>query len=149
MFWHKLIISFSKETRRVINDLQDGRSDKFYEHVLKILVKPNGQEVNHWSEEMYNLCSWIQRTTIKPNKKPISKELMIDNFFDFGETLELFSSALDNMYSDYNNTERKDKSKDQELYNKYKQFCNAVADTLVERRLNKATMKSLVDTYLL
>lgn len=149
MKWIRLIYSFSKNKNKIIEDLQDSRSDRFYEHTLKIIVNPNNQEVGHWSDELCSFCSWIQRTLIKKDNKSIPKEMMMEYFFNFGETIELFSNELDNVYSDYNNgRERSDKTRDKELYSRYKQFCSTVADTLVNKKMNNTNMRSLVHKYL-
>lgn len=149
MEWFKIVLSFSKNRSKIIEDLQSDKSNRFYDHILKIIACPNSEKLNHWTSELYSFCDWMQKTTIKPKNKPISKKLMMEYFFNFGETLEIFSKALDNTYIDYNHgNKRLDKTRDEMIYSNFKQFCNAVADSLVKMEMNSVRMGDLVRQYL-
>ncbi|MCM1260620.1 MAG: hypothetical protein NC222_06685 [Staphylococcus sp.] len=149
MKWFKLIDCFSRNLSEIKNRIAGRESSEFYGHSLKIMANPNNRNVNHWIDELFNFCVWIQRTKLKPNNKSIPRYL-IDYFFEYAEDLEDFSKLLNVEYSNYHNSEkRKDKTNDQLLFNNYHQFCKEVADNLENKTLDIGTMSSLVNQYLI
>lgn len=148
--WTKLIESFSSYLKDIRNRIRmGGEGGQFYIHACKIMANPNNASVNHWVEEMFNLCEWMQDIKIKPNNKPIPRSL-INEFLDYGEDLEMISNSLNRAYSNYHNSEkRKDKSNDELLLNNYRQFCNEVGNNLENKTLDIGTLSSLVNQYLI
>ena len=148
--WIKLIKSFSSYLKDVRNRIgMSGESGEFYSHACKIMANPKNRSVNHWIEEMLNLCKWIQDVELKPNNKSVPRSL-INHFLDYGEDLEMITNSLDRAFANYHNGEkRKDKSKDEILFNNYHQFCKEVADNLENKTLDIGTLGSLVRRYLI
>lgn len=143
------IIAMSMERDRLIDKLSDNRALQFAHHCGYILLFGKTQEISHWTDEMFSFCSWIQDTTLKPNNKPISYELIMEYFFGYDDSIETFNSMLDRSYLEETNKNRKDKKKDSEKFRKYRDFCNQVAQLLAQRTLNKNKLSNLVQQYLL
>lgn len=146
--WTKILaMSFNLDV--VKNKLSDNRAIKFAEHCGKIIIRSKEREVSHWVNELYGFCSWIMQTRIKPNNKPVSKELIMDNFFGYSDSVDTFVPVLNNAYSLYVGSGNRDSSKDEKIFQNYRNFCEQVAELLSRRELTTIKLEQLVNQYLI
>lgn len=147
MKWVKIAKAFPWDV--VKNQLTDERSHQFGLHLAKIVQCPKNREVNHWTNELYALCYWLQDIKLKPKAKYLTKNQMDDYFFGWCNDAGSFSSLLRRIRSNFNIKE--DDSKDLELFNnKVYPFLEELKNKLTSKEnFTLNDMKNLVKQYLL
>lgn len=145
----KLIYSMSHPWKVVEKKLLDDKCLQFAEHLAKIIQCPEDREVNHWSNELYALCGWINKITIKPNNKRISVKQMDDYYFGSCNDPVSFSSWCRTVRNKFHIKE--DNSKDLENFNnKALPFIKELEQELYSKQeFTLEDMKSLIKQYLL
>lgn len=148
MKWIK-ILAMSYNLSKIKNMLSNNKNYRFAEHCGKIIIVKDNYKVDHWIDELWGLCSWIMSTTIKPDSKGISKELIIEYFFGCCDTLESFVPILNNTYEQYISKKKRNTKNDNIIFTNYRKFCEHVAIELEKRTLTINKLKNLANKYLI
>ena len=132
-------IAQAMELKEMKFKLSDDRGEQFVNHCEKIILWGTGEPLAHWSGELWGLCEWIQRKTLKATNKPPSADLIENYFFGWDETETAFVNSLNNFYEEQFDEKREDvlKEKDSEKFHKFRQFCKDISELLSQAKLNK------------
>ena len=143
------LIAMSYSLKDIKQELRGNNARQFIHHCMKlILCQETNLNINHWQKELFNFCSWIQQTTIKPSNKWINKHL-IDEYF-FGtccDSTDTFSCGLDDVWEDMYDIER-NKQFDSQLFYLYRRFCDEISTLLSKHRLTRNEIVTLSNQYL-
>jgi hypothetical protein len=142
-------IAQAMELKEIKDELRDGRGEQFIDHCEKIILWGKTQDLEHWSGELWGFCEWIQRTKSKSSNKPPKANLIENYFCGYDENENMFVNSLDVFYQEQYGKPRKEKSKDSENFNKFRQFCKDIAQLLSESKLTKNNLASKIQQYLL
>lgn len=149
MNWVK-IIAMSKTLSEIKRNLGDDRSLQFAKHCAKLMVcEYDNIHINHWKKELFSLCSWIMNYTIKPDQRIISKDL-IDEYY-FGaccDTINTYDVTLNIAWEELHLYGKRNTSKDAELFNYYRAFCNKVSKLLAKHTLTIDNISDLADKHI-
>ena len=128
--------------------LLDDKSLRFAEHLAKIILLSKHNAVNHWVNDLYSYCHWMNKITIKPNNKKISIKQMDDYFFGSCNDSVSFNNWCNSIREQFNIEE--DNSKDEENFNnKALPFIKELENQLyLKKDFSINDMKSLVNKYL-
>lgn len=144
------ILAMSKTLSEIKRNLGDERALQFARHCAKLMVcEYNNINKEHWKKELFGFCSWIMNYTIKPDNKDIPKSL-IDEYY-FGaccDSVSTYSAALNIVWEELHLYGKRNISKDTELFNNYRTFCNEVSKLLAKHTLTIHSIEKLVDKYI-
>lgn len=144
------ILAMSYELKKIKDELMHNNPRDFASHCAKLMVCDyNYMHIEHWKKELFAFCSWIMTSTIKPNNKRVSKEL-IDEYY-FGaccDSIGSYATALNIAWDELHLYGKRNTSKDTELFNDYRTFCNEVSKLLAKRTLTIYNIQELADKYI-
>lgn len=141
----KVIKSFSKERDDVKNKLQE-YGEEFTHHCAKIIETTDKRTINSMIDELYKFCLKPLTYTLKPKKKRLSKEFVMEYFFSTADDVTSFSALL-RFYRDL--YKKEDTNKDQLKFDNYMQLADKVSEKISDKSLTKADLVNLVNQYLI
>ena len=124
----------------------------FFGHLAKIITDNKSERVSHWIKELWLYCRWIQYDRIKPNNKPISYDLMRQEFFGgWSHNYEFFKRDLYEAYTEIKKVkpEIQDKSNDRLVFVKFKIFLRKTMQLLSKQQLTEEKLMVLAKQYLI
>ena len=151
MKWIK-IIGMSYKLKDLKDDLRHQGSFEFAQHCAKLIVcNYDDYNITLWKKQLYSFCSWIMQAQLKPNNKKPSRELIWEYFFcSYCDSKDTFSIALRDAWDilELNYKGKRNTSKDQEIFNFYREFCKQICNNLYNCTLNINNISELADKYL-